>query len=561
MIKDGVSRAVTGLCVALVIAFPLVQAFRGVDLTDTGFLLTNQAWVFRDPQAVSYWFHLWLPNFLGGVVLAAAGPVGLFASKLAAALLFWGLVWAVLRLYGGEVPRHWLLVGLAAGMGFDFINKINIVHYNNLSVLFFGWAAYFLVEGTVQRRVGPFLFAGVFLGLNLFVRLPNLLGLGLILVPVLLGHRLRWRDFGAYVVGGVVAVGSVVLVMLLAGHLRPYLDSVKALVGAGGDPDSQYGVADLLRRPLRETFWALVAGAATLVLLGVLGWVVDRVRSRLPVSPVFAQMVLAASLGVVFLALAPDYRAAALLVAGVGYWVAVFLLFRGRYLPARARMALVLGAVVVFLLSWGSDTRIAVSTYAFPMVLAGLPILGLAGARAPTGTDSSVNRAVVVGLGLFLGAVMVYGTVKMGATVYRDSAWGSTALSLEGVGPVLTTSQRARALETMVGRVTNLTQPGDEVLMVDSLPLVHYLTKTRPYLRNPWPALYTPTEFRSILNERAEEALPSLVVIAKANARAAGWPENRGGSRIHETEVREFLKAKGFVLVANDDDAWYFSLR
>src|SRR4029450_14163246 len=62
------------LCLAWIVSVPLVEAFRGVDLTDTGFLLSNQYWILHDPSAASYWFHLWLTNLIGGLVRLAGGP-------------------------------------------------------------------------------------------------------------------------------------------------------------------------------------------------------------------------------------------------------------------------------------------------------------------------------------------------------------------------------------------------------------------------------------------------------------------------------------------------------
>ena len=140
------------LCLAWIVSVPLVEAFRGVDLTDTGFLLSNQYWILHDPSAASYWFHLWLTNLIGGLVLLAAGPVGLFASKLASAFLFWGLVWAAFRLYGKHADARWIWIGAAVTLAFDFAGKVNVVHYNNLSVLFFAWMAVLLTEGTASRR-------------------------------------------------------------------------------------------------------------------------------------------------------------------------------------------------------------------------------------------------------------------------------------------------------------------------------------------------------------------------------------------------------------------------
>ena len=226
------------LCLAWIVSVPLVEAFRGVDLTDTGFLLSNQYWILHDPSAASYWFHLWLTNLIGGLVLLAAGPVGLFASKLAAAFLFWGLVWAAFRLYGKRTDARWIWIGAAVTLAFDFAGKVNVVHYNNLSVLFFAWMAVFLTEGTASRRASLYAAAGAVFVANVLIRLPNAVGVVLLAVPFLMDWlapketakwKLGWRFLAAFVVGAALTALTAAATMFLLRHAHWYLESLSAM--------------------------------------------------------------------------------------------------------------------------------------------------------------------------------------------------------------------------------------------------------------------------------------------------------------------------------------------
>src|SRR5215813_3408795 len=178
------------LCLAWIVSVPLVEAFRGVDLTDTGFLLSNQYWILHDPSAASYWFHLWLTNLIGGLVLLAAGPVGLFASKLAAAFLFWGLVWAAFRLYGKRTDARWIWIGAAVTLAFDFAGKVNAVGVVLLAVPF-------LMDWLTPKETAKW--------------------------------KLGWRFLAAFVAGAALTALTAAATMFLLRHAHWYLESLSAM--------------------------------------------------------------------------------------------------------------------------------------------------------------------------------------------------------------------------------------------------------------------------------------------------------------------------------------------
>ncbi len=523
------------LSVLALVAVPLVMAFRGLDMTDTGFVAVNQQLIFSAPSAVSFWFHLWLTNVIGGLVYLAFGQFGLLPMKLAAALIFWLTAWAAIRLYGRSMPRHLLFLGVAAPLAFDFAGKINIVHYNNLSALSLALGAWLLVEGCFSGRRGRLFASGFVLGLNVLVRLPNVVGLGLIiLVPILNllaageGPRIKLdaRGLLLYLAGAILALAAGFAAMAALGHLGLYLGSLKDLAVETDADGSKYGVLRVLLRPARAGLFSVIAGLACL--LALLG--ISRALGRLR-RPGVAMIIICAgsclfALGLVTGLLGdPIGTESYWAMAGTGYLCAlVSVLLLASKTDARFRLASAMAAAVVIVLSVGSDTGIKVSTYAFPLLVPA--VLGLLHRLGSSEKVTSGRSGLALAGAVFLGVLIPASAYGLAIGVYRDSSAMVSTVDHPMLRGIFTSPARAAVLEEALPVISSYAPPGSELLAFDSIGLVHFATKTRPYLDNPWPALYLPGQLRAIIAAKeASRALP-VVVLAKRNARSATWPGN-----------------------------------
>ncbi len=89
---------------------------------------------------------------------------------------------------------------------------------------------------------------------------------------------------------------------------------------------------------------------------------------------------------------------------------------------------------------------------------------------------------------------------------------------------ILTSPQRAASLEELFGALDHLTAPGREVLAYNFIPMVHFVTKTWPFLGHPWPDLLGPSEVqRRLAQADAQGRRPQLVVRALVDTRNPQW--------------------------------------
>jgi hypothetical protein len=94
---------------------------------------------------------------------------------------------------------------------------------------------------------------------------------------------------------------------------------------------------------------------------------------------------------------------------------------------------------------------------------------------------------------------------------------------------VYTTKERATVINELLAESKKYIKKNDVILAYDCIPMVHFLTETRPYLRNPWPGYYFPQAFQNELKTAYSNSteLP-VIVTQKLSTIGSNWPQNKG---------------------------------
>jgi hypothetical protein len=522
------------VCLTILIVVPILEAFRGLDVTDTGFVLTSQRLIFTFPADVSYWFHLWLTNVIGGIVDLVFGSFGVLPHKLAAAVIFWCMIVIIFRMYRNRVQADTILVAVTIAIGFAFYRKINIIHYNNLSALFYLLGASLLLKGLIEQKSRFVFFSGFVLGLNIFIRIPNILGLGLILVPYGLDlitrdqeRRIRAgvKDLGSFSLGAAMAIIIAVLAMLALGHWSIYLRSLGDLANSSTVEAGDYGLREVIRRPIRDTLSAIQWGLAAALVIAAFSALASLLKKnwmRMPFAVVGVFLVYYFAIGTIFSRFGSSfiYRSS----AGLCYLAVAFIVLDQRS-DRKLRLSCVLIACISLALNCGSDTGITVSTYAFPAMFPALMCVAMSLKSFPrTVTQTSryhpLSASALVVSVLFVG-FSIY-AVENG--IYRDANRAGSVARHPQIRWILTGHARAQVLDEALPVISSFVSPGTILFAYDSLPLVYFATKTRPYLGNSWPAQYNPKYLNLLLKRQESVKTLPVVLLARANPRRGAWP-------------------------------------
>jgi hypothetical protein len=187
--------------------------------------------VFDDPRSIETSSRIWLTNILGGLWVYLFGDsLGVAGYRLAGALLAYAALFLTYLALRHQVKKEYLFPGLFFAM--VFIGRSGFVlNYNTLTAFFYVWSAYYLLTGLNNSKHHYLFISGAVLGLNMFIRLPNILGLMLGICILFHGYPDRavisqlGRRVSLFLAGYGAAVLAVLAVMLFLGHLDSYLAS------------------------------------------------------------------------------------------------------------------------------------------------------------------------------------------------------------------------------------------------------------------------------------------------------------------------------------------------
>jgi hypothetical protein len=555
---------------------PAGLMFQGIDFTDTGWVLSNYQQIFLDPQSVSYWFHLWLPNIIGGIWNAFFGWGGLLSFKVAAVFIFWITAFCVYKVYKGFVSLKYLFPALLLGMVFHFPGKITVIHYNNISMLVLTLGAAILFFG-LEKKSRPLIFlSGMACSLAVFARIPNIAGMAFVLVLVYAWMLEKGRlsglvkNIGFFFLGVLAAAAIVTAAMFLLGHLSIYRDAVGELFAGTKENLSHYGANTMEKKFFVD--WARALFAAGLMLGGFS--CANIIIKKIPVKHFrlvcFAALALISSAVTWNNAWSESMVIVYPFIGCITLTCALIIVFAGNEYKKQKLLALIT-ILLTGTLSVGSDTGMKVGAYA---MIFGFPLLLWYWFELPetrfvvsTYQDGKLTRESRISWGrLFRRNLMTFILVLYIAysipftfrNVYRDSSlrWKMNAqVNHSMLRGVFTSPERSAAIESLLAELERYVKPGDVLLAYESIPMLHFITQTRPYLYNPWPILYLPGEFDKKLKraslERAE--LP-VAVLAKVEMRSGSWPES-GEVNMAETSkaarklVHAFLAGPRYVKV------------
>jgi len=149
--------------------YPLVMIFQGLDVSDSTYSLGN--YLYFDRMEGMWVVSTYLSNVIGWLLTLLPFGTTLIGMKLYTGLFISGL--ALLCYY--RLKEHLsplsAFVGEVIAIGFCWIPST--ILYNYISYFLFALGLLLLYEGIIREQDKYYFIAGIVLGLNVFVRLPN----------------------------------------------------------------------------------------------------------------------------------------------------------------------------------------------------------------------------------------------------------------------------------------------------------------------------------------------------------------------------------------------------
>ncbi len=502
------TRVLVVAAMLALVAYQLIGVFWGFELCDSGFYLTFYDHIYDAPETVSYNFMYYLSGLFGGLVSKVLPSEGSMVLMRLAGVLVNVLI--MLLLYGTlrrQLGRRALLLGFAVVL-LGYFKPVYTLSYDLFTSLFYVLAITLMYRGLTTKRLPLLLASGFVLGLNVFMRLPNVVGLSLIVLVVIGGRALDWtgkmmcKGVGAMMAGILMAVALMLALMLCLGHDRLFIDNVKELFAIAQDHSGEqsHSLGQMIMTQVNfylRSLWAGVKIGAVLLVAVIIDRKVTLSWVRWPLLALLAVPV------VWFV-----WRMHPLEVV----WVMSFMGCVAVIMSKRGALRLLawLGLAMLLLFPLGSD-----GAYNNGAIIAWV--------AAPVAMwVMGKNRVLVAFVCLFL-LTMVARTVNDGAYFDGGNLFKKTAaINNPHARFLFTTTERKQVVDELLVGIAPYVHEGDTLLAYGSLATVNHLTGTCPYMGCSWPEQLSATALERKLEAGAKQ-LPWLLQ-QKFNTIAEVWP-------------------------------------
>lgn len=248
-------KIIIWICAGVLALLPFLHVNSGVEFTDTGYSLGNYE-NFADAEG-TWALATFLANVTGWIMTKLPfGHTMLGMQVYCNALLSILLIIVFLKLIQ-YLPLRYVFLGELLAWALCWCPRV--ILYNYLTYLFFAFGCLFLLDAIKTKKKKYFFVAGIMLGINLFVRFPNLTQAALIVV-VIYDAVLRKKSFkstmqcvGICVAGYFTAVAVVLGGIAIFYGGSEYFAMIQNLF-AMENTESTYSIASMIKAPL-VAYW------------------------------------------------------------------------------------------------------------------------------------------------------------------------------------------------------------------------------------------------------------------------------------------------------------------
>ena len=518
-LKRHPGRLFWPVLLALVL-YQLLGVFFGMDVADGGFYLTFYDNIFTHPGSVEYNFMYYLSGVIGGTFQTLFPSMGMAGMRLLG--VAFNTLCAILLYYAlrRHVDERAIALGCALVVA-SFIAPPYTFCYDLCTIVFYVLGIVLLWHGMEKGRSWLVLLAGVAAGLNILVRIPNVLGLLMACVPFIryFAERKRldisWKTATSQTLlflGGAVAAVITVLALMPERHYTCFLNVLRDLRSIAADKSgtASHTTGQMIMTQLKFYATELLVAVKLAVPVLLYWWAHTRLNSRW---------------------LSWTLKVAAL---------AVFIWFVYRMHPLQPLWVMCLaGGVMVMVKYWHSRSGLAW------MALLGIGMMLV----MPVGSDGAYNNGTIVAWALapvaalwwlhrsrvafplaFI-AVCALRMVAGGAYFDGGALWHKRyVIDNDRAAHIYTTRERAEVLNTMLQGIKPHVKEGSTLMAYGSIPLINYLTHTQPYIGCSWVEQLSVSMLEEKLAHAPKTGFP-LVLQQKFNTLGPYWSEPTDGFR------------------------------
>lgn len=452
------------------ILYQSLNLFWGFEILDSGYHLTAFQNIYDAPNTVADNFGYYLTNLVGGAFIYIFPDMGIIHFRIIGAVCVLIAIAFIYFSLWREVPLIHLLIGLSLVV-LCYVKAPYSFNNGILSCLLYVIACLILYKGINRNSSWLIFIAGIIVGINIFTRIPNILGIGLLLIILL--HRkfiiksdpLDWGKSFFFAFGVLMGIGFVALLMIQLGHLGIFIDDMKILFSSTSEKDSTYSITTLILAYLNFYMTNAISIMVFYSLFQIHNIISDKNKLLIYLFDAIAIIWL---FNYVYY-LDTSYR----VLWGMCVVGCLMCIFRQR---GKLRLFSILALYMLFVEIMGSD--FALNHGCLPALLA-----------APVASMMIINRNRLLYLVVFVLAVMSY-AVRRGNYADDGPIYAKMAsINCPQAKFILTTDEKADAINSTMKGIEPFVHPGDTLMCFPAAPMMNFLTHTYPAGGSSWPCI------------------------------------------------------------------------
>ncbi len=572
----------------LIVIWPLIGSFFGVDMADTGSYLYNYQHPFSDTISL----FTFLATAIGALWYKLTSFLGLWGLNFLEVLLEWGVCYYVYKLLIKDINKNVVLLGILISL-MICDTYINIYNFHQLNMFLMVFSIYYLYSGLTENKPVQLVVSGGAVAIAVFVRLPSIAAL------VLLSGIIFWKYMNdldrksvflqvkLFICGFLsVAILIIFTYFMIFGVERIISEIARAFALSGGESGSaEYDSGNIIFHLIKDTVASIGIGIIILCTCLMMSYGMIQAYLNLKLkklySLVYFVFIGACGLLILFafykIAPLPEEWAklspfgwsffGTILISGIYY------VFRGMVNKnedaKRIALLALLGILLNYLVFAGSGVR-------FRHTILGMWILlplSLNFINSLMVNRQIKNKLLLSSLRVStINVCILYSFFifhyLMSVNMYDDENIFKLHARINSAETklVLTTSRQAHTVNEIIGKLNDKKYMERKLIVYGDSVLLYSLSNKEAYIR-PWINVpsYTIQEFKDDLNMRQkEESELPIVVICRTSA-YRGFDEsdyNKNLTLAEKAWVRkavmlDFLKLNAYEIVYENE---YYTL-
>lgn len=522
--KQMINRHWIKLTSGIFLVYCLLLSLQGIGLSDDGYSLVAFQNFFKDHTYANYFNGMYFTGLLGGIWEKLFGWGGYYSFRVLNCLVIVGgyiIVCHTLR----EYWRHkwWIFAGFALViLNMLASHNVMVFHYDTLSALINCVAALLLYRSFRDNNNRLLFLSSILLGVNIFVRLPNLM---LCVIPFTLSCIVYfydrnvnafYRQILAIIGGGLIGVVVVLAILFSLGHIESYFVSLGEYSRiAQNNSQGSHGIITMLKTYSEQYCYVLLYMVVLVAFIGGL-YVTSRIsffkRNR---RIYYLLVVIAVCVLSGFLYLFPiSLRPRIILLFAFAYVIDLFIIVK-KWKNKNLVVLMAIFILISFFQVYGSDHGIySMGPYSIWGIIPASMVIVI-NILSDSRSDGIFHKSCTISIGtlvVFLTFLLMrYNQIHC----YEDAGpRSSKTFKIESLSRanVFTNKERAEEMDSIMAVCNQYIVEGDTTLFTLDIPVLHYLTNTKPYLKNPWPNTAPIGKLDKMFESVKENSLPKLIV-------------------------------------------------